>query len=229
MTGLRSGPRATGSSGEAAPLASTVVDAQLRGLTIADEPSAWSAAGFAVTGAEAVVGAVTLGFDPESGPKGITGWALTGVEAGSIDGLFTTGAGPPEDPDVGADHPNGATSVDHVVAASPDLPRTIHALGQFGIEPRRTRDTDQHGRAMRQVFFRVGRPVLELIGPPEPGGSGPASFWGLALAVADLDATKELLGDLLGDPKPAVQPDRRIATLRQEPLGITVPLAFMSG
>jgi hypothetical protein len=46
--------------------------------------------------------------------------------------------------------------------------------------------------------------------------------------VADLDATAALLGDLLGAPKVAVQPGRRIATVRAD-AGLGVPVAFMSG
>ena len=45
---------------------------------------------------------------------------------GTLDGLPTTASdAPPADP---ADHPNGATYIDHVVLLSPDLARTIEAL-----------------------------------------------------------------------------------------------------
>ena len=205
---------------------------ELVGLTIADEPGPWSQAGFAVENGQARIDSVTLTFSSDSEQRGIVAWSLTGVDAVSIDGLTTEPARPrPEegdDADTGAAHPNGSATVDHVVAASPDLPRTIEAFTRIGMETRRIRDTDQYGAPMRQVFFRLGRPVLELIGPPEPSGDRPASFWGLALTVGDLDATKDLLGDRLGDPKTAVQPGRRIATLRHETLGITVPVAFMT-
>jgi hypothetical protein len=53
-------------------------------------------------------------------------------------------------------------------------------------------------------------------------------FWGLAMTVADIDACAALLGDRLGPVKDAVQPGRRIATLRHEACGLTVPIAFMS-
>jgi hypothetical protein len=203
------------------------VHPELTGLTIADDPAPWSEAGFAVSAARTVIDGVALEFVADPARTGIVGWALTGAASGTIDGLATQPGEPVADP--GDDHhPNGTTAIDHLVAASPDLPRTIRALKQAGIEPRRTRDTDQHGGPMRQVFFRVGRPILELIGPPEPTGDRPASFWGLALTVADLGATKELLGDRLGDPRDAVQGGRRIVTLRHQALGITVPVAFMS-
>ena len=45
---------------------------------------------------------------------------------------------------------------------------------------------------MRQTFFRLGPVILELVGPPQPDGDGPARFWGIAFTVADLDATAAL-------------------------------------
>jgi hypothetical protein len=43
----------------------------------------------------------------------------------------------------------------------------------------------------------------------------------------DLERTASALGDLLGEPREAVQPDRRIATLRQE-AGLGPAIAFMT-
>ena len=110
---------------------------------------------------------------------------------------------------------------------TPDLDRTVGALEAAGLEARRVRDADAGGKPIRQVFFRLGDPVLEVVGPPEPSGDGPARFFGLALTVADLDATATALGDRLGEPKDAVQPGRRIATLRRS-AGCTTAIAFMS-
>ena len=110
-------------------------------------------------------------------------------------------------------HPNTTTSIDHVVVASPDLDRTTEAFGAVGIELRRTRDA---GR-MEQRFFRIGEVILELIGPPGAHGDGPATFWGLALTVADLDAAADRRSAThLGPVTDAVQRGRRIATLRHE-------------
>jgi hypothetical protein len=81
---------------------------------------------------------------------------------------------------------------------------------------------------MQQVFFRAGEVILELVGPVEPKGDGPAGFYGIAVNVADLDATKATLGDRVTDPKDAVQPGRRIATLKTRDLGIATAIAFMS-
>jgi hypothetical protein len=119
------------------------------------------------------------------------------------------------------------------VVATPDLERTTKVLESLGVLARRTRDSGTYGATMRQRFFRLGEVILEVIGmaeptPPEQGGDRPAVFYGLAHTVADLDATKALLGDALGNPKDAVQPGRRIATLRHKQLDMSVATAFMS-
>ena len=112
--------------------------------------------------------------------------------------------------------------------ASSDIERTTAALAAIGVEPRRTRDTTAGDAPLRQRFFRMGA-IIELVGPPEPdAGGGPARFWGLALVTDDMDATAAHLGDRISAPKDAVQPGRRIATVRTRDLGITVPVAFMT-
>ena len=56
---------------------------------------------------------------------------------------------------------------------------------------------------------------------------GPARLWGIAFLVDDLDATGSALGELLGAPRDAVQPGRKIATLRPE-AGLGPAIAFMT-
>jgi hypothetical protein len=164
----------------------------------------------------------------EGGDQGLCAWSLDGIDSGGgIDGLAThraLGATPaaPDRP-AGGRHPNGVVAIDHVVVTSPDPARTINALQAVGLEPRRTRD---HA-AMRQTFFRLGPVILELVGPAAPDGDGPARFWGIAFTVADIDATARFLGNHLGRIKDAVQPGRRIASLRRE-AGLALPVAFMS-
>ena len=182
----------------------------------------------AAAGLHGVLGLADPGA--EEGRKGVTGWALDGAaEVDVIDGL-PTGV-PAQDPPSPWAHPNGSTLIDHIVVASPDINRTRDALEEAGFEARRVRDTESYGSAMQQVFFRAGEVIVELVGPPEPDAARadrPAGFFGLAVSVRDLDATKALLGDKLGEPKDAVQPGRRIATLRNKELGITTAIAFMS-
>lgn len=162
----------------------------------------------------------------EGGDQGVCAWSLAGIgSGGAIDGLATHRAPEPvPPPPAPGAHRNGVTAIDHVVVTSPDGGRTTAALEAAGLEPRRTRT---HG-SRRQTFFRLGPVILELVAPCEPDGSGePARFWGIAFTVDDLDATAALLGDRIGSIKDAVQPGRRIASLRRE-AGLSVPIAFMS-
>lgn len=198
-------------------------------ITVADEPEAWARAGFSVEGGVAQVGAVAIRLVGRNEGKRIRSWAWSGLPgAGPIDGLATGTAEASGSPP--AAHANGATIVDHVVLITPDVDRTVGAFTDRGLEVRRVRHTDQYGPAFRQVFFRGGEALVELIGPDEatPGDDRPAHFYGLAFTVADLEACAAQLGEHVGRIKDAVQPGRRIATLRHEPLDISVPIAFMS-
>lgn len=130
-------------------------------------------------------------------------------------------------------HENGVEFIDHLVILSPDVDRTVAALGQVGIESRRTRqvDAEQYGFEARQTFFRLGEVILELLGPAAPmddAADRPAGFFGLAYTVRDIDATAALLVDHIGNVKDAVQPGRKITTLRHKSLGMSVATAFMS-
>jgi hypothetical protein len=70
--------------------------------------------------------------------------------------------------------------------------------------------------------------ILEVVERPDIASDEPARLWGLVFVVNDLDAAVERLGpDVIGAPRDAVQPGRRIATLRSG-AGLGVPLALMS-
>lgn len=196
----------------------------LTGLTVSGDLGDWVAAGFALDdGGGLQLGSVRLRTADTPGVEAIAAWSLSGVEDGVVDGLLTLA--PDDTPRPAAPgHPNTTTAIDHLVVATPDLDRTTEAFGAVGLELRRVRDA---GR-MEQRFFRIGEVILELIGRPGASGPGPASFWGLALTVADIDAAAALLGDHLGPVTDAVQPGRRIATLRHEAVGVPVPVAFLS-
>jgi hypothetical protein len=178
-------------------------------------------------GGGAAGGGAAGGGDGRGDGRGDSGELGDGV----LDGLPTTvaaDAGPNAASATGdhgpGGHPNGVTHIDHVVVLTPDLDRTTAAIGVLGIEARRTREA---GPGRLQRFFRLGEAILELVGPAEPRGDGPARFYGLAFTVADIDATADLLAGRISPPKPAVQPGRRIATLRAGD-AVSVPVAFMS-
>jgi hypothetical protein len=122
------------------------------------------------------------------------------------------------------------TAIDHVVAFSPDLDRTVAALQAAGLDLRRIREEPTPAGAPRQAFFRLGEVILECVQMPDAPDldrTRNARLWGLALVTADMDATAAAIGDRLGDPRPAVQAGRTIATLRRE-AGSSVPIAFMT-
>jgi hypothetical protein len=97
----------------------------------------------------------------------------------------------------------------------------VEELERQGFELRRRREGPTPGGSTRQAFFRAGEPILEVVQAPEGSSvardpDGPARLWGLACLVDDMEHTARALGDLLGRPRDAVQPGRRIATLRSE-------------
>jgi hypothetical protein len=75
----------------------------------------------------------------------------------------------------------------------------------------------------RQGFLLAGPCLVEVVAADEAPRT---AFWGLAFA-ADLGVLAARLGDALGDTRDAVQPGRRIATLRPS-AGSTVQAAFLT-
>jgi hypothetical protein len=201
---------------------------ELRTLTVADDPATWRRLGFTVgDDRRATVGGIELELAGPAAGRGITAWALSGVELdGELDGLPTHVVAAAAPPATG-DHPNGAVAIDHVVVTTPDVERTFAALAAAGLDLRRVRETDGPQGPVRQGFYRVGGALLEVAGPVTASGGGPAAFWGLVIVVEDLDALAGRLGDDLGTARDAVQPGRRIATLRAS-AGASVAVAFMT-
>lgn len=153
-----------------------------------------------------------LGFTVEDGVIAVGGVRirLSGEGGGIRDWTLRTAGDP-----AGAAprHANGTIALDHVVLLASDLPATTSRLKDEGF--------DHRPSAGPQEFFVLGPCLLEVVQADRDG------FWGLTLVAEDLDALKADLGDLLGEPKDAVQPGRRIATLSRE-AGVGMPLAFMT-
>jgi hypothetical protein len=127
-----------------------------------------------------------------------------------------------------ATHANGVTAIDHVVLMSPDLGRTVQSMTAVGVHPRRERDSEVGGQKIRQIFFRFGEVIIEVVGSPATTSEGPSTLWGITYVVADIDATASFFGDHTAPVKEAVQPGRRITTLRNQDLGMSVRSAFIS-
>lgn len=107
--------------------------------------------------------------------------------------------------------------LDHVVLLVPELETAITALEAIGERPRLRMPVDGRPAA----FFRVG-PVLEVIESPvrQP------SLYGLALTADEPLETIALrwrsLGRDVTDPRDAIQPGRRIMTVRATEAGLAV-------
>ncbi|HEX3510541.1 MAG TPA: VOC family protein [Solirubrobacteraceae bacterium] len=213
--------------------------ATIEEITLADEPHAWSSLGFDVRDGSCTLGSVVVnlagaGAREHEGPgAGLVGWRLRDIASAELDGLPTTLGTSAAPPPGGGRHPNAITAIDHVVAVSPDLDRTIATLQAAGLDLRRVREEPTPAGAPRQGFFRLDEVILEVVQEPgevseRHGGSDrPAHFWGLALISADLDATAAAFAPHCGEVRDAVQAGRRIATVRRS-AGLSVPVALMS-
>jgi hypothetical protein len=225
------------------------VSARVEWLTVSGDPDVWRSLGFVVADGLLPLHGTSLRIvpplaDTSPGASGITSWALSGIAPDALsaaaasddtivdhDGLRFEIDGLPSDivealdPTYGA-HELGAIGLDHVVVMTPDLERTSGAIAAAtGCELKRIREVGE----MRQGFHRIGSGglIVELVERPEVP-AGPARFWGLVLIVEDLDAACDRLGlDRVSPPKDAVQPGRRIATVRDS-AGLGLPVALMT-
>lgn len=202
-------------------------------LVLADDPERWTALGFTVLEGGCQLGSVRLRLAGPGAGQGILSWSLRELASTELDGLPTSRSRAPV-PAPGPIHPNGALALDHIVAFTPALQRTIEALQAAGLTLRRIREEPTPAGAPRQAFFRLGAEILEVVQEPEEavrrggGPSRPARLWGLAVLVEDLDRAVAGLGPHVGSIRPAVQAERWIATVRRS-AGLSVPIALMSG
>jgi hypothetical protein len=207
-------------------------------IALADDPARWDSLGFAVSGDTVRLGAVRLTLAGVDAGRGILGWSLRGVSSTELDGLPTTlshaPSSHPEPPEPTTEHSNGIIAIDHIVAMSPELDRSVRVLREAGLDLRRIREQPTPAGAPRQAFFRLGEVILELVQEPDAiiaarskGSDWPTRFWGLALLTEDLERTVEHFGEHSSEVRAAVQPGRQIATLRRS-AGLAVPVALMS-
>jgi predicted enzyme related to lactoylglutathione lyase len=201
------------------------VTARAEWLVVGGPPAPWARLGLTVVDGAVPLFGTGIRFEGSAAP-GIVRWALSGIADGvtDIDGLATEAVAPPTP--VLVEHPSGAIGLDHVVVTTNALERTCAAVeAATGAPLRRVREAGE----IRQGFHRLGGgglvvEVVERAGLPD----GPASFWGLVINVEDLDAAAARIGsDGIGEVIAAVQPGRKIATVRKE-VGLGVPVALMT-
>jgi hypothetical protein len=196
---------------------------QVAALRIGGEPAQWRELGFAVDAeGVATIGGVRLEVLRSAERGSVVSWALDGAEApSSVDGLPTDASARQG---TEAEHPNGVLTIDHIVVFTPSLERTTAALGGLGVECRRVREA---GGGVRQGFFLVGDLLVEVVDGTGLQPDAPARFWGITMVVSDIDVAAAFLGERLGSIKGAVQPGRRIATVRPQACG-GLPLALIT-
>jgi hypothetical protein len=196
-------------------------------LDIAGTGTPWGELGLMVADEVTQVGDVTLRFGSDG--EGIVGWALHGPDGpADLDGLRTTWLPEPITPNAPRKHRLELPSVDHVVIATPDPRRTFRCFQSAGLALKREREGGTVERPLVQGFFRHGEATVEVVGPREVRDDGPARFWGLTLVAGDLEAAVTALGDERCWPiRDAVQPGRRIATLRRG-AGLPARVALIS-
>lgn len=178
-------------------------------LVVGGSPEPWEALGFAKLSSE---GSRTL-------------FSLVDVqlvvdadrEAGTLEWVLA------DEPFHGEPGRIGCLGVDHVVWRTNDLDATCDEVARLtGVPRKRVRDA---GNGVMQGFHRVGSVVVEVV-----AGGAPVDephLWGFVVNVANLDAVCNHVGpDVIGQPKSAVQPGRRIATARAT-AGLGLPFALM--
>ena len=199
--------------------------ARLAAVRVGGSREPWEALGFAAD---------------ESGRIPLRNGALEFTQADrGMSGMVvdTTGAVPDDIEGVGLyrghvvptlEQPNGAFELDHVVLMTAALERSSDAVeAALGLPCKRIRETE----TVRQAFHRFADEtdargcIIEIVESPRVECT---SLFGLVVNVADLDAVCERWGsDVIGTPKPAVQPGRRIATVRST-VGLGVAVALMT-
>ena len=186
-------------------------------LTVGGSSQLWQRVGLSFDDHQTCqVGQVTLRLDQDVS-LGHLGWAFDPIIS-SIDGI-------PSTPRVSASElrPPDHQLVDHVVVMTDSLERTSSAIEECtGLELRRIRDASN---GVRQAFHRSGEVVIEVVQTPsvtEP------HLWGFVLVTHPFDEVVSQLGEnVVSPPKDALQPGRRIATVRRE-LGLGVNVALIS-
>lgn len=199
--------------------------ARVEWLSVAGPLEPWTDLGLVVV--DGLIPLFGAGLRAAGGEEahGLTGWAISGLDhpVDSVDGVATESVEAVAP--IFVEHPLGAYELDHVVVNTGSLERTCAAIeAATGAPLKRIREAGP----VRQGFHRLGGLVVEVVERVGQDPADPATLWGVVFNVADLDVAVDRLGpQRCGEPRDAVQPGCRIATVR-ETAGLGVPVALMS-
>ena len=193
---------------------------------MADDSELWRDLGFEVNGERCRLRSIDVVLTGADSGRGIHGWAWTGSDGPTIDGIPCTrvdgrGVGVTEP------HPNHSVGLFYVVLFGPSWDAAATALSDVGVDPGEPRPMGSKDQPRLRSVADAGDVEIEVIGPPDHDPSSAWRLWGSIVEVDDIDATAAYLGSRLLSVKPAIQRGRRIATLDRS-AGSSVPLAFMS-
>lgn len=123
------------------------------------------------------VGGVGIRLVGRERGTGIVGWSLRGVlsDVHDVGGVPTTAT---DAPAVTPGRTPTASPPSTTSCCCPHLGRTVAALAALGVRPRRERDGELGGQPIRQIFFRLGEVIVEVVGAPHTPGDGPSTLWG---------------------------------------------------
>ena len=202
---------------------------KITALKTSDPRSTFAQVGFNLSNDEVIsLNDVDIIFDESQGSHaGLISWGWSELPEG-----VTEVAGIPafvwekrKVDDESSHHKNTVVSVDHIVLHTNNKDKIKAKLRALGMEPRRERSDIYPD--MTQIFYRPGNgPILEVVANDH--FSDVNYLWGATLVVEDMKCAKKELGNYATEPKSALQPGRKIMTLRHDSLHFRTNMAFMT-
>jgi hypothetical protein len=196
-------------------------------------PQAWEKIGVHISNDHCVIGDVILRFSAEK--SGFISWTFDRSDSSTsdaavvhtlIDGIPTHLERDRKDPgESSLLGPATILGIDHVVVMTNNLERTCGEVERvLSVACARERDA---GNSVRQAFHKLDNTIIEVVTSPNVVHEH-AHLWGLVISVDDIDAWCSSVGEhVAGAPRAAVQPGRRISTVR-ESVGLGIAVAVMT-
>eukprot|EP00966_Prymnesium_polylepis_P155500 3591971-Prymnesium_polylepis.1 len=139
-------------------------------LLVADDPARWAAAGFAVEGTHAHVGGVGIDLIGREASSTSMVWLDGSSEAGfiSLDGIDTRVEafdvmGQTLDYTRSPPHSNRAFALHSIVVTTPDIERSVEAMGRLGPGPPASVGPSPYSPDLLAAVYSLGSPVGQVV------------------------------------------------------------------